>query len=161
TKPFSANDLVIAVSIAARRRTLDEEAADQLERAYLQTVSRLGRAIEYYDGETGAHMERVGQVANSIALELGLSPDSAERIRLAAPLHDVGKIAVPSAILRKAGPLTPVERREVERTRRRGAGSWRGPGTSCSSWPRRSPGRITRTGTGAATLAGSPLRPSR
>jgi putative two-component system response regulator len=115
TKPFSANDLVIAVSIAARRRTLDEEAADQLERAYLQTVSRLSRAIEYHDGETGAHVERVGQVANSIALELGLSPESAERIRLAAPLHDVGKIAVPSGILRKAGPLTPVERREVER----------------------------------------------
>ena len=115
TKPFSANDLVIAVSIAARRRALDEESADQLERAYLQTVSRLGRAIEYHDGETGAHVERVGQVANSIALELGLSPESAERIRLAAPLHDVGKIAVPSGILRKPGPLTPVERREVER----------------------------------------------
>lgn len=115
TKPFSANDLVIAVSIAARRRTLDEEAADQLERAFLQTVSRLGRAIEYHDGETAAHVERVGQVANSIALELGLSPESAERIRLAAPLHDVGKIAVPSGILRKPGPLTPVERREVER----------------------------------------------
>ena len=115
TKPFSANDLIIAVSIAARRRALDEESADQLERAYLQTVSRLGRAIEYHDGETGAHVERVGQVANAIALELGLSGESAERIRLAAPLHDVGKIAVPSGILRKAGPLTPAERREVER----------------------------------------------
>ncbi len=57
----------------------------------------------------------MGQVANAIALELGLSGDSAERIRLAAPLHDVGKIAVPSGILRKAGPLTPAERREVER----------------------------------------------
>ncbi len=56
TKPFSANDLIIAVSIAARRRALDEESADQLERAYLQTVSRLGRAIEYHDGETGAHV---------------------------------------------------------------------------------------------------------
>jgi putative two-component system response regulator len=80
----------------------------------VQTVSRLGRAIEYHDGETGAHVERVGQVANSIALELGLSAGSAERIRLAAPLHDVGKIAVPSGILRKPGPLTPAERREVE-----------------------------------------------
>jgi putative two-component system response regulator len=115
TKPFSANDLIIAVSIAARRRELDEEWADQLERAYVQTVSRLGRAIEYHDGETGAHVERVGQVANSIALELGLSEGSAERIRLAAPLHDVGKIAIPSSILRKRGPLTPAERREVER----------------------------------------------
>jgi putative two-component system response regulator len=86
-----------------RRRTAD------LEEARLQILYRLARAAEYRDDDTGQHTRRVGCMAEQIAHTLGLSEREAGDIRLAAPLHDVGKIGVPDAILLSAGRLSGAE----------------------------------------------------
>lgn len=115
TKPFARNDLLINVAGAVRRHTHDELHETELRRAYQETVTRLGRAMEFHDVETGAHVERVGEAAAAIALELGLSAATSQRLRLASPLHDIGKIAISETILRKPGELSPIERRSMER----------------------------------------------
>ncbi len=115
TKPFAANDLMIDISNALHRRRFEAErreaAESALQRAYAGTLSRLSRAVEYHDGATGAHLERVGSYAAEIAIALGLSEARVELLRLAAPLHDIGKIAVGDKILRKTGMLTDEQRR--------------------------------------------------
>jgi cyclic di-GMP phosphodiesterase len=129
TKPFAPNDLLINISGAARRRRRDGAHSAQLERAYArlaaseaelrrayaETVARLGRAMEYHDVETGAHVERVACLAHAIAMETGLDEALAVRLRLAAPLHDIGKIAISETILGKPDTLTDRERLEMER----------------------------------------------
>ncbi len=72
-------------------------------------VRCLARAGEYRDTQTGQHVLRVGLYAGVIADELGFSPAEVEDLELAAQLHDLGKIAIPDAILRKPGRLTEDE----------------------------------------------------
>jgi putative two-component system response regulator len=71
-------------------------------------------AAEYKDENTGAHIKRVGGFSGMLAHHLHLPPGEVELIRLAAPLHDVGKIGVPESILLKPGPMTPEERKVME-----------------------------------------------
>lgn len=78
-------------------------------------VRCLARAGEYRDTQTGYHVLRVGMYAGLIADELGFSAAEVEDIELAAQLHDLGKIAVPDAILLKPGKLTDQETREMRR----------------------------------------------
>ncbi len=73
------------------------------------TPDLLTRAAEYKDPETGAHINRIGAYAALLAAELGWSREQCEMIRLAAPLHDVGKVATPDAVLLKKSPLTDEE----------------------------------------------------
>lgn len=87
-----------------RRRRVEE-----LQRAQRESISRLARAAEYRDFETGAHIRRVGVLARELADELGQPGVWQERIREAAPLHDVGKIGISDSILLKTGPLTEEE----------------------------------------------------
>ena len=75
------------------------------EGSELATVYRFAAATEGRDGETHAHTLRVGRGAGLLAREIGLGEREVELIRLAAPLHDVGKLGVPDAILTKPGPL--------------------------------------------------------
>jgi putative two-component system response regulator len=86
-----------------RKRTAD------LEEARLQILYRLARAAEYRDDDTGQHTRRVGHMAEEIARTLELSERDAADIRMAAPLHDVGKIGVPDAILLSSGRLSDAE----------------------------------------------------
>ena len=74
-----------------------------------EILRRLALVAEYRHDITGRHADRVGLLSSALATELGLPPAEADLIRRAAPLHDVGKIGVPDAILRKPGPLTPEE----------------------------------------------------
>lgn len=67
-------------------------------------------AVEYRDDETAEHTERVGVLSADIAVRLGLGGEQVRRLREAASLHDVGKIAIPDRILLKRGRLTPEER---------------------------------------------------
>jgi putative two-component system response regulator len=67
------------------------------------------------DGETQRHAERMGAVAHDIGRELGLDGEALEQLRRAAPLHDIGKVAVPDAILLKPGPLDPGEMAVAQR----------------------------------------------
>ena len=78
----------------------------ELEEARLQILYRLARAAEYRDDDTGQHTKRVGRSAGRIAEALDLEPSEVKRIRMAAPLHDVGKIGIPDSILLSSGKLS-------------------------------------------------------
>jgi PAS domain S-box-containing protein/putative nucleotidyltransferase with HDIG domain len=81
----------------------------ELEQAQFEMLARLAAAAEYHDDSTGEHTRRVGNLSVAIARRLGLPDSDVELIRLAAPLHDLGKIAIPDAVLRKPGRLTAAE----------------------------------------------------
>jgi hypothetical protein len=81
----------------------------ELEQARLDVLDRLALAAEYRDDGTRAHTARVARTALLLAEALGISPDEAAVIGQAAPLHDVGKLAVPESILLKPGRLTEAE----------------------------------------------------
>ena len=92
--------------VRARVRThLSLVRMDELRETRLQIVQRLGRAAEYKDNETGMHVIRMSHFAQLLALAAGHSPAWAEDLLNAAPMHDVGKIGIPDAVLRKPGPL--------------------------------------------------------
>jgi response regulator RpfG family c-di-GMP phosphodiesterase len=100
-----------------RARTAElEEALEDVSQANLRlvlatedTMKRLATAAELRDSETGKHLDRMALYAEAIARELGWSEDECRLIRLAAPMHDVGKIGIPDAILQKPGRLAPDE----------------------------------------------------
>ena len=81
----------------------------EVEERERETLSRLARAIEYRDAGTSAYLERMAHVAGLIAEQLGMFEDEVRVIEMAAPLHDIGKIAIPDAVLMKPGPLTEEE----------------------------------------------------
>ncbi len=135
-KPFSINEILISVVNALRRRTLEldarndvtkledavglrteelKETLGSLHDAQEETVRRLSRVAEYRDDQTGDHIERVGVYCELLGRKLGLGPDECRLLRIASPLHDVGKVAIPDGILLKPGPLTPTERTIMER----------------------------------------------
>ena len=91
-----------------------KRALSELEIAQAETVQRLSMAVEFRDEDTGAHIERIGRFSVLLAEHIGMDEEFCERLRHAAPLHDVGKVAIPDAILLKPGPLTPEERAIVE-----------------------------------------------
>jgi len=72
-------------------------------------VQRLGLAAEFKDNETGLHVIRMSHYARVLALAAGFSETQAEELLNAAPMHDVGKIGVADAVLRKPGKLDPDE----------------------------------------------------
>ncbi|BBC33093.1 hypothetical protein SGFS_043870 [Streptomyces graminofaciens] len=82
--------------------------------AHQATIRALVQAVDIKDGYTRGHSERVGQASMMIARELGMDDERAEVLRFAGILHDVGKLGVPTRLLRKDGPLTPEERRVIE-----------------------------------------------
>jgi len=76
---------------------------DEIEDTQRELVYLLGEAVEKRSKETGGHVKRVAKISHFLALKSGLSETEAELIKHAAPLHDVGKIAIPDAILNKPG----------------------------------------------------------
>ena len=87
----------------------------EVEERERETLSRLARAIEYRDTGTSAYLERMAHIAGLIAEQLGLPEDEVRAIEMAAPLHDMGKIAIPDSVLMKPGPLTPEETEVMRR----------------------------------------------
>jgi methanogenic corrinoid protein MtbC1 len=105
----------VALEDEIEHRTSDlKRALSELEIAQAETVQRLSMAVEFRDEDTGAHIERIGRFSVLLAEHIGMDAEFCERLRHAAPLHDVGKVAIPDAILLKPGPLTPEERAIVE-----------------------------------------------
>jgi PAS domain S-box-containing protein/putative nucleotidyltransferase with HDIG domain len=100
---------VQAIVINARDVTDRVHAEEKAREAQLEVLARLAAAGEARDDDTGQHTRRVGELAARIAEALGLSCDEVELIRLAAPLHDVGKIGIPDSILRKPRALNADE----------------------------------------------------
>jgi putative two-component system response regulator len=134
TKPFDTVEVSLRITNLLRTRFLHLELArhnqfleqrvrertQQLDAARLEILQRLSLAAEYRDDDTGEHTRRVGATAAHIASELGLAGERIELIRQAAPLHDIGKLGVSDAILRKPGKLTPEEFAHVKRHARIG-----------------------------------------
>ena len=81
----------------------------EVEERERETLSRLARAIEFRDAGTSAYLERMARVAGLIAEQLGLPEEEVKLIEMAAPLHDMGKIAIPDAVLLKPGKLNEAE----------------------------------------------------
>jgi cyclic di-GMP phosphodiesterase len=122
-KPFDnievrqlASALVAKWNLAkCANRTMEElqqtvrEQTRAIRNAYDETVYRLVRASLCRDEETGAHIRRTGLCSELLAAAAGWEPERIEQLRLAAPMHDVGKIGIPDAILQKRGQLTPEE----------------------------------------------------
>ncbi len=90
------------------------KALTELEIAQAETVRRLSMAVEFRDEDTGAHIERIGRFSTLLAEAIGMEEELCARMVHAAPLHDVGKVAIPDAILLKPAALTPQERAIVE-----------------------------------------------
>ena len=104
TKPVSAP------VVRARVRThLSLVRTEELRETRMQIVQRLGRAAEYKDNETGMHVIRMSHFAHRLALAAGCGAEWADDLLNAAPMHDVGKIGIPDAVLQKPGPLDPQE----------------------------------------------------
>ncbi|WP_227816555.1 HD domain-containing phosphohydrolase [Nitrogeniibacter aestuarii] len=80
-----------------------------------ETVTRLARAAEFRDPETGAHIQRMAHYSALIARQLEQAADFCTKILLAAPMHDVGKLGIPDHILMKPGRLTTEEFEQMKR----------------------------------------------
>ena len=105
TKPVSAPIL------QARVRThLSLVRAEELHLTRMQAIRCLGIAAEFKDNETGAHVVRMSHYAQVLALAAGYGAAQADDMLHAAPMHDIGKIGIPDAILQKPGKLTDAER---------------------------------------------------
>jgi putative two-component system response regulator len=90
------------------RQTVEQQTR-AIRSAYDETVYRLVRASLCRDEETGAHIRRTGLCSELLAAAAGWEHQRIDQLRLAAPMHDVGKIGIPDAILQKRGQLTPEE----------------------------------------------------
>ena len=104
TKPFDAKELLIRTKVLLRQRALNER-LDATE----GVLFALARAVEARDRHTIHHAERVGRYAEAIGGADGLTPEECELLYQGGVLHDLGKIAIPDAILLKPGPLSAEE----------------------------------------------------
>jgi len=137
TKPFGSNEILINVANALRRRTLEaenrahqerlEEMVDErtaslskalerltdTERALRESreeaIQRLAWAAEFRDRETGLHLQRISHYSAMLASKLGFDPERCDLIRVASPMHDIGKIGIPDEILCNPGKLSEEE----------------------------------------------------
>ena len=123
TKPFDPVEVSLRVSnlLESRRLHLElrnnndllegrvRERTRELDLARQAVLERLAIAAEYRDDHTHEHAQRVGRTAALLALELGRGDDEVQMIRRTAPLHDIGKIGIPDAILLKRGKLSADE----------------------------------------------------
>ncbi len=86
-----------------------QRSREELKTSYLDTIFRLTTVAEYKDGCTSGHIKRVGHYCRHLAREFGWSEEEQESIFYASPMHDIGKIVIPTEILQKNGPLTAEE----------------------------------------------------
>jgi putative two-component system response regulator len=122
-KPFQPRDIIVQVNGALRRRILEidfknreevlkekvREQTEEIRNSRAEIAFRLVSASEHRDQETGMHVKRIGLYAAEMGRLLGWDVEEVETIEAAAPMHDIGKIGVPDAILQKPGALTDEE----------------------------------------------------
>jgi putative two-component system response regulator len=128
-KPFGAGQILISTANALRHHELElagRARRDALERAVSErtaelrksreeTILRVSRVAEFRDEQTGRHSRRMSELCGGLAVRSGLNAERCELLRIASPLHDVGKVGIPDGVLLKPGPLTDSERRVMER----------------------------------------------
>jgi PAS domain S-box-containing protein len=106
---------------AQRLRMMVDERTRDLSEARSETLQLLAVAGEYRDDETSQHTERVGTVSAAIGTRMGLSEESIVLLREAAPLHDIGKLAIPDSVLLKPGRLDESEQELMQTHTKLGA----------------------------------------
>lgn len=123
TKPYDSGEVLLRVRNLIDTRLLHvelqrqnaalserfESRTEELEAAKVEILERLARAADFRDDSCYGHTTRVGELASMIAAELGSSEAEIEQIRIAARLHDIGKIGLSDSILLKPGRLAPAE----------------------------------------------------
>jgi putative two-component system response regulator len=123
TKPYDAGEVILRVRNLIETRLLNvelnrqnvllserfEARTEELEAAKLEILDRLARAADFRDESCYGHTTRVGELAARIALQMGHTQAESDMIRIAARLHDIGKIGLSDSILMKPGPLAPSE----------------------------------------------------
>lgn len=123
TKPIDRSELSVRVRnmlqlkayqnfLADHNRLLEAQVAErtrELFAAYKDTILTMVRAAEFKDEDTGAHVQRISYYCRDMAEELGLNAEFCDEIFYASPMHDIGKIAIPDAVLLKPGGFTPEE----------------------------------------------------
>ena len=87
---------------------------DEIEKTQRDIIYRLGEVVETRSKETGNHVRRVAEYSYLLARKIGLPDDEAEMIRLASPLHDIGKIGIPDSVLLKPGSFSDDERKVMQ-----------------------------------------------
>ena len=99
------------IDITKQKRVQEELKAscDRLQRAMEATIQAMARTVEARDPHTAGHERRVGQLAYAIAREMGLDENRSQAVRMAALVHDIGKLMVPVEILTRPGKLTDLE----------------------------------------------------
>src|SRR5262249_11959483 len=113
---FKEDDLKLLTGIAGPAGGAVKNAllVAQLKNTAVDTILRLAMAAEYRDDDTGFHIHRMSDYAEAIAIELGLNSTFCDTPKLSAPMHDVGKIGIRDAILKKPGRLTADEFEEMK-----------------------------------------------
>lgn len=110
--------------IANQKLLLNEQVKNKTAEIYdtqVEVINMLGRAAEFKDNETGNHVKRVGAYAYLLAVACGIDEREADLLRLASPMHDVGKIGVADKILKKPGRLDDEERAEMSKHAKMGS----------------------------------------
>ena len=143
TKPFNPTELLVRVNTHLTLYRLQQKLEQQVERrtaelrralaelrkalqkatdaerrtykAHQDTIQRLGIVAEYRDADTAAHIQRMSLYATLLAQRLNLSADEVELVRVASPVHDVGKIGIPEGTLLKPSKLDPDEWETMKR----------------------------------------------
>lgn len=117
SQPFSELEVSVAEALASQAAVAYQNAQlrEELKSAHFETIFCLSVAAEYRDQDTSFHLKRMSNYSRIIAKHLGLSSHEQELIFYASPMHDVGKIGIPDAILQKPGRLTPEERQIMNR----------------------------------------------
>ncbi|MDQ2963541.1 MAG: response regulator [Pseudomonadota bacterium] len=105
--------IVLADQARVLQYQVDKSIAEIHERE-LETLSKLAKAGEFRDRTTGNHLARMAKYSALIGTNLGLAAETAHVLEFAAPMHDIGKIGIPDAILLKGGPLTAEEDRVMK-----------------------------------------------
>jgi len=110
-EPFSEADLKMLSIVGNHAAAALENVRllREIEDAQREQLFTLGEIVETRSRETGNHVKRVAEYSKILGLKCGLSHAESEILRLASPLHDVGKVGIPDAVLNKPGKLTPEE----------------------------------------------------
>jgi Response regulator containing a CheY-like receiver domain and an HD-GYP domain len=110
-RPFDEKDLEYLTLAASYSGKSLESAmlAHEIEETQKEIIFTMGAIGEMRSRETGNHVKRVAEYSYHIALALGMSREEAELLKMASPMHDIGKVAIPDAVLAKPGRLTEAE----------------------------------------------------
>ncbi|MBN2496244.1 MAG: GAF domain-containing protein [Deltaproteobacteria bacterium] len=114
--PFPVEREALVRSLASQAAVAVNNArlTAEIKRVHLDTIYRLSVAAEYKDKDTAQHIRRVSHYSAALARAIGWNEEQAELLLYASPMHDVGKIGIPDAILLKPGRLTDAERSTMQ-----------------------------------------------